>query len=299
MIQCSTIIPKKPLKYPVFLLQTLRTLLTLQTLRAVIPIAGLGTRLLPFTKVIPKAMLPVYDKPCVQWIVEELSEAGVKDIIFVYSKGQEMVKEYFAEKTWYDEELKKRGKTEGAKKLQEVRELATFHFVEQKEQLGDGHAVLQARNLIPADEAFLVFFGDCLYNGENVIEELKTQYEQTKSCVLATQEVKLEEAQLYGIITTDSDGKIKTMIEKPTPVQTQDLASQPHAIIGRYLLTPTIWSHLEQHHSSSGEIRLIDALRELQSEEDVYGVQLKGAWLDTGTFEGIQKASTHYKSQNS
>lgn len=265
--------------------------LTSYKLRAIIPIAGFGTRLLPFTKVIPKAMLPVHNKPCVQWIVEELSATGIKEIIFVYSKGQEMVKEYFAEETWYDEELQKRRKTEEAKKLEEIRHLATFHFVEQKEQLGDGHAVLQARSLIPDNKPFLVFFGDCLYHGENVIEKLKNQYDKTKKCVLATQEVKSEEAHLYGIVTANSDGKIETMIEKPEPSQVSHVKGQMSALIGRYLLTPSIWPHLEQNHSSSGEIRLIDALKELQTEEEVYGIKLNETWLDTGTLEGIQKAT--------
>jgi len=265
-------------------------------MKAIIPIAGLGTRLLPFSKVIPKAMLPVHNKPCVQWIVEELSEAGVEEIIFVYSKGQEMVKEYFAEETWYDQELLNRGKTEGAELLKTVRNLATFHFVEQKEQLGDGHAVLQARSLIPANEAFLVFFGDCLYAGDNVIEKLKTKFDETKQCVLATQEVKPEEGHLYGIVTTTIDGKIESMIEKPNPSQLSQVKGQMfHALIGRYLLTPTIWPHLEQHHSSSGEIRLIDALKEFQAEEEIYGVKLQGTWLDTGTLEGIQKATEYFK----
>lgn len=264
-------------------------------MRAVIPIAGLGTRLLPFSKVIPKAMLPVHNKPCVQWIVEELNEAGIEDIIFVYSKGQEIVKEYFSEKTWYDHELDNRGHNHHVEHLEKIRNLAKFHFVEQQEQLGDGHAVLQARKLIPENEPFLVFFGDCLYSGENVVEKLQKKYEETKNCVLATQEVQPEEAHLYGITTADANGKIETMIEKPEPSHLSHMKGQMSALIGRYLLTPSIWSHLEQHHSSSGEIRLIDALKELQTEEDIYQVQLKGTWLDTGTLEGIQKATEHFK----
>lgn len=265
-------------------------------MKAIIPIAGLGTRLLPFTKVIPKAMLPVHDRPCVQWIVEELNEAGVNDIIFVYSKGQEMVRDYFSEKTWYDFELHSRGHHHHVENLEKIRSLARFEFVEQKEQLGDGHAVLQARALIPSNEPFLVFFGDCLYSGDNVVEKLKTTYEQTKKNVLALQEVVSDQAHLYGIANLDQSGKIESMIEKPSSLELGTSNSQlPLALIGRYLLTPSIWSHLEQHHSSSGEIRLIDALKELQPEEDVYGVKLEGTWLDTGTLEGIQMATEHFK----
>lgn len=265
-------------------------------MKAIIPIAGLGTRLLPFTKVIPKAMLPVHDRPCVQWIVEELNEAGVNDIVFVYSKGQEMVRDYFSEKTWYDFELHSRGYHHHVENLEKIRSLARFEFVEQKEQLGDGHAVLQARSLIPSNEPFLVFFGDCLYSGDNIVEKMKTTYEKTKRNVLALQEIAPDQAHLYGIAISSADGKIESLIEKPNASQMSQVKGQIfHALIGRYLLTPSIWPHLEQHHSSSGEIRLIDALKELQPEEDIFGVKLEGTWLDTGTLEGIQMATEHFK----
>lgn len=263
-------------------------------MRAIIPIAGMGTRLLPFTKVIPKAMLPVHDRPCVQWIVEELNEAGVNDIIFIYSKGQEMVKEYFSEKTWYDFELHERGHHHHVEHLEKIRALARFEFVEQKEQLGDGHAILQAKDSIPSDEPFLVIFGDCLYTGDEAIGKMKQVWEKTKSTVLAVQEIDPALASHYGIVTTDEEGKILTMTEKPKT------SNDPHpkAIIGRYLLTPNIWSHLEKHHSESGEIRLIDSLKELMIGEPVYGIELKGTWLDTGTLEGMQKATEQLRLQS-
>ena len=271
-------------------------------MKAIIPIAGLGTRLLPFTKVIPKAMLPVANKPCVQWIAEELSEAGIKEIIFVYSRGQEMVQDYFARKTWYEEELEKRGNKE-TRILEDIRNLAKFYFVEQKEQLGDGHAILQAKELIEPDETFLVIFGDCLYTGDNVLKKLQEAYNKTQKCIVAVQEIPHEEAHNYGIVITDSAGKIQTMIEKPTPKDpndpkdSKDLKDITNAIIGRYLLTPQIWSHLHKQPSGSGEIRLIDALKELQTEEDIYAVEMKGTWLDTGTLEGIQRAAERLKNR--
>lgn len=264
-------------------------------MRAIIPIAGMGTRLLPFTKVIPKAMLPVHDRPCVQWIVEELNEAGVNDIIFVYSKGQEMVKEYFSEKTWYDFELHERGHHDHAEHLEKIRALARFEFVEQKEQLGDGHAILQAKNSIPNNEPFLVVFGDCLYQGDDAIGNMKQAYDKTKGAVLAVQAIDPALASQYGIATTNPDGKIETMIEKPKVLEADNL--HPKAIIGRYLLTPSIWPHLEKHHSDSGEIRLIDSLKELMEEEPIYGLELKGTWLDTGTLEGMQRATEVLKNQ--
>jgi len=261
--------------------------------KAVIPIAGLGTRLLPFSKVIPKAMLPVHDRPCVQWIVEELNKAGVNDIIFIYSKGQEMIRDYFGEKTWYDDELVKRGKTAEAKTLENVRQLAKFHFIEQHEPLGDGHAILQAKNLIPDNEPFLVIFGDCLYHGDDAIGKLKRTYEKYHNTVVAVQTIDRNDAHQYGIVSIDNHGKITTMVEKPKVMLPR--GNDPKAMIGRYLLTPAIWSHLERHHSSSGEIRLVDGLKELQIEESIYGVEMKGTWLDTGTLEGMQRAAEYYK----
>ncbi|MDP3976049.1 MAG: sugar phosphate nucleotidyltransferase, partial [bacterium] len=196
------------------------------------PIAGLGTRMLPLTKVIPKAMLPVHDRPCVQWIVEELEAAGIKEIIFITSKGQESVQEYFTHKTWYDEELEARGKTEQAKRLEAIRNLAQFHFVEQPEPLGDGHAILQARSLIGSDESFLVIFGDCLYSGDEVIRKMKEAHEQTQHSIIAVQEVEPEEAQNYGIITTKTDSDlfpIDSMVKKPAP----DLPTGLPAVVGQ------------------------------------------------------------------
>lgn len=234
-------------------------------------------------------MLPVAGKPCVQWTIEELVEAGIKDIIFVYSKGQEMVKEYFAEKTWYDKELIKRGKEEEEKTLKAVRDLANFSFVEQKGPLGDGHAILQAKKFIKKNEPFLVVFGDCLYAEDQVTEKLQNVFQQTKTCAVAVQMIPLEKASQFGVVTKKSEllGQgffIQTMIEKPTKTLSN------LAIIGRYLLTPSIWEHLEKGLNHSGEIRLIDALRSLQKKEPVAGVIMKGKWLDTGTLEGIKEA---------
>ncbi|MDP2691659.1 MAG: sugar phosphate nucleotidyltransferase [bacterium] len=261
------------------------------------PIAGLGTRLLPFSKVIPKAMLPVHNRPSIQWIVEELNEAGITEIIFITSKGQEMVKEYFTQRTWYDEELHTRGHHEHLENLEYIRKLSNFHFVEQKEQLGDGHAILQARNLIDPEEPFFVIFGDCLYHGDDVISKMRQLHALRNRSIIALQEIEPEETTYYGIVGHTEEGKtfiIDQMVEKPEP----RLAPSNKAIIGRYLLTPAIWEHLEKELSGSGEIRLIDALEDLQKEEEVYGLLLEGHWLDTGSLEGIQKATEHLRKEH-
>ena len=261
-----------------------------RNLKAIIPIAGLGTRLLPLTKVIPKAMLPVAGKPCVQWIIEELSVAGVTDVIFVYSKGQEMVREYFAEKTWYDEELARRGKIEEAKKLEAIRNLAKFQFVEQKDLLGDGHAILQARTMISQDEPFLVILGDCLYHGDQPVKKLVDAHEETGSSIVAVQKIPAVEAKNYGIAEI-KDNTITALIEKPSYPYKQ-ANSYNLALIGRYLLTPEIWPHLELCLKKSGEARLIDALQSLIQQEPVLAVELSGVWLDSGTQEGLAQANS-------
>jgi UTP--glucose-1-phosphate uridylyltransferase len=270
--------------------------------RAIIPIAGLGTRLLPLSKVIPKAMLPVHNKPSVQWIVEELNDAGINEIIFVTSKGQDMVKEYFTEHNWYDEELKRREHHDHANHLEKIRNLAKFHFVEQAEQLGDGHAVLQAKHLLEEDEPILVIFGDCLYHGKKVIKNFVQHYDNHKKSLIAVQEIDPEETHHYGIVGFNNSEEaishqplaISHLVEKP---QAADAPSNK-AIIGRYLLSPSIWKHLENNHANSGEARLIDAFQALQKEEDIHALLLDGTWLDTGSHEGLQRASDFFRSND-
>ena len=262
-------------------------------MKAIIPIAGLGTRLLPFSKVIPKAMLPVHDRPSIQWIVEELVDAGVEDIIIVYSKGQEMVKDYFDEQTWYDEELRNRDKHDHADQLESIRKLANFHFVEQEAQLGDGHAILQAEAIVN-EEPSIVIFGDCLYHGDDMIKKCIQHYRDHGRSIIAVQDVDPQETHHYGIVEpkTDADYIIESMVEKPRPEE----APSTKAIIGRYLLSPGIWKHLKNLHSGSGEARLIDALQALQNEEEIHHLIFTGTWLDTGSLEGLHRANLHYKS---
>lgn len=261
-------------------------------MKAIIPIAGLGTRLLPFSKVIPKAMLPVHDRPALQWIVEELVEAGIDDIIIVYSKGQEMVRDYFTEHNWYDEELRNRDKHEHADELENIRNLASFHFVEQDQQLGDGHAILQAAELIQGEPSIVVF-GDCLYDSDGMIKKCIQHYQDHQASIIALQAVKADETHHYGIVAHQDghDFIVDQMVEKPLPEE----APSRNAIIGRYILSPGIWKHLHQLHSGSGEARLIDAFQALQQEEDIHALLMDGTWLDTGTLEGLHRAHDYFR----
>ena len=240
-------------------------------------------------------MLPVHDRPALQWIVEELTDAGVTEIIFVTSQGQDMVEHYFTKECWYDQALKDREKHEHADYLHKVRSLAKFHFVTQEEQLGDGHAILQAQHLINDDEPVIVVFGDCLYHGDNVIEKLKKHYDKHGKSIIALQEIEPEHSHQYGIVAHQEGNTslVGIMIEKPPAAE----APSNQAIIGRYLLSPSVWKQLSKQSSSSGEIRLIDAFQELQKEEDIHALLMEGHWLDTGTLEGLQHAGEHLKQQ--
>ncbi len=240
-------------------------------------------------------MLPVHDRPAIQWIVEELTDAGVTEIIFVTSQGQEMVEHYFTKECWYDQALKDREKHDHAEYLNKLRKLAKFHFVTQEDQLGDGHAILQAQHLINDDEPVMVVFGDCLYQGDKVTEKLKDHYEQHGKSILALQEINPENTHLYGIVAhkEGSDFVVDQLVEKPK----SDEAPSNKAAIGRYLLSPNTWKHLAKQSSESGEIRLIDALQSLQQEEDIHAMVMDGKWLDTGTLEGLQNAGEQLKQQ--
>lgn len=209
-----------------------------------------------------------------------------------------MVKEYFTEHNWYDEELRNREHHDHADHLEKIRNLAKFHFVEQEEQLGDGHAILQAKHLIEENEPVLVIFGDCLYHGESVIKNFVQQYDNNGKSLIAVQEINPEETHHYGIIGTQTTDHgpltIDQLVEKP---QAKDAPSNK-AIIGRYILSPGIWKHLENMHNNSGEARLIDAFQALQKEEDIHALLLDGTWLDTGTHEGLQRASEFFRNDH-
>jgi UTP--glucose-1-phosphate uridylyltransferase len=261
--------------------------------KAIIPIAGLGTRMLPLTKVVPKALLPVWNKPVIHWIVEELVESGIEEIVIVYSKGQEMVKDYFGSIEWLEEKLKKRGKDEKLQELFDLQGLAKFCFVEQKDQLGDGHAVLQVKDLM-GDEPFVVVFGDCLWNSRqsSVVSRQLIDFSRDKGgCCVGLSKVGKGDVDKYGIVELDNQSRVKNMVEKPEV----GFLDSNLAIVGRYVLTSSIWEHLEKGMAESGEERLIDALESLRKDSPMYGLELDGTWLDVGSVEGLWKAGELFR----
>ncbi|TCP17657.1 UDP-glucose pyrophosphorylase [Scopulibacillus darangshiensis] len=249
--------------------------------KAIIPAAGLGTRFLPATKAMPKEMLPIVDKPTIQYIVEEAVAAGIEDIIIVTGKGKRAIEDHFDNAFELEDNLIKKGKFE---LLEEVRQPAKvdIHYIRQKEPQGLGHAVWCARKFI-GDEPFAVLLGDDIVLSEPpCIKQLITQYEHTSQSVVGVQEVPISETHRYGIIDPiKQDGRLYQVgrfIEKPKFDPPSNLA-----IIGRYVLTPEIFNILDQKELGEGnEIQLTDAIQKLNEQQKAYAYKFEGERYDVG-----------------
>lgn len=253
--------------------------------KAVIPAAGYGTRFLPITKAVPKEMLPIIDRPTIEFIVNEAKESGIEDILIIVSSNKNAIVDYFDYNIELEIILKSKGKEDLYQKVHGIAEGVNIYFVRQKEQLGLGHAVLQAEAFV-GNEPFAVLLGDDLYVGKEkpALRELMDVYEDKKRSVLGTMEVTLENTSKYGICDpTRTEGNImllKGVVEKPTP---QDAPSR-HAIGGRYILSPAIFNILKtQEKGVGGEIQLTDAILNLMKKEDVYAASLQAKRYDVGS----------------
>lgn len=250
--------------------------------KAVIPAAGFGTRLLPATKVQPKEMLPVVDRPAIQYIVEEAVRAGIEDILMVTSTSKRSIEDHFDRYFELETFLEKSGKGEELREVLAISELAEFHYVRQKEQLGLGHAVLTARRHV-GKEPFVVMLGDEIIWREPLLESMLEAHERLGCSVIALREVAPEEVSKYGIAEVDSrDGglvRMRGFVEKPSP----DEAPSNLAAIGRYVLTPRVFDALDETlPGARGEIELTDGIRRLMEEEPVYGHVYSGVRYDIG-----------------
>ncbi len=269
----------------------------MQITQAILPVAGLGTRFLPWTKVVPKEMLPIGNQPIIARIVDECMNAGITDICFVINKGKEMIPQYFYEHPELEAELEKRGKLDQLEHLKKY-DNADFHVVYQDEQHGDGHAILQAADWVTSD-AVAVLFGDDLFAGaESGIQQLVKAYEQMtadeRGAVFALETLDAEHISQKGII--DSAGihnripnlhTVKGMVEKPEP---EDAPSNL-GIVGRYIIPRSTLDILpEVGASHGGEIRLIDALVAQLGSVPIHGLECTGTRLDTGTPDGYVHA---------
>ncbi len=265
--------------------------------KAVFPVAGLGTRFLPATKANPKEMLPVVDKPLIQYAVEEAVEAGIKEMIFVTSSAKRAIEDHFDKNYELESELEKKGKKA---LLEVVRNVVpngvSCVYIRQPEALGLGHAVLCAKPVV-GNEPFAVLLADDMIdgNGQGVVSQMVEIYEQRQCSVLGVEEVPKSETDKYGIVSvTEEEGgvaQISNIIEKPKPVQ----APSNLAVVGRYLLTPRIFDLLETtKKGSGGEIQLTDAIAHLLEEEKVFSYRFKGKRYDCGSKLGYLQATVEY-----
>ncbi|WP_290778722.1 UTP--glucose-1-phosphate uridylyltransferase GalU [Exiguobacterium sp. UBA5002] len=263
--------------------------------KAIIPAAGLGTRFLPATKAMPKEMLPILDKPTIQYIVEEAAKAGIEDIIIVTGKHKRAIEDHFDNQKELEITLENSGKTELLEKVQFSTNLANIFYVRQKEQKGLGHAILTAKQFI-GNEPFAVLLGDDIVESDDpAIKQLMDVYEQTEKSVIGVQEVRPEETHRYGIIDPVSQNgrlyDVKKFVEKPA----SGTAPSNLAIMGRYVLTPDIFDYLaNQGEGAGGEIQLTDAIERLNADSQVFAYDFEGNRYDVGEKLGFVKTTIEY-----
>lgn len=263
--------------------------------KAILPVAGFGTRFLPATKSQPKEMLPIVDKPVIQYLVEEAVASGIEEIVFVTGRGKRAIEDHFDVAYELEKILEQKEKYGFLEDVHKISELAKFSYVRQPNPLGDGHAVLQARHII-GDEPVLVLFGDCIYDSKvPASRQLINSFNKNKEkSLIGTAKVTDEEVSNFGVIEGDEDGNdviLTRMLEKPKPEETKsrDVA------VGKYIITPEIMDILSNMKSGdSGEIRLADAFEiALKNNIEIRAHGLEGLWLDTGDKLNFLKATIH------
>lgn len=265
--------------------------------KAILPVAGFGTRFLPATKAQPKEMLPIVDKPVVQYLVEEAVASGIEEIIFVTGRGKRAIEDHFDVSYELEDTLVEKNKHDLLDTVQKISGLARFSYVRQPVPLGDGHALLQAAHLVDDDESVVVIFGDCIYDSEvSAVSQLIEAYEKFRAPIIGMAEVDRAEVSKFGVIEGEPvDGKhwkISRIVEKPKPEEA------PSAIVapGKYIITREVFETLAgMNHGTLGEIRLADAFAKmLEKKMPIYGRMLEGEWLDTGDKFNFLRATIHF-----
>lgn len=251
--------------------------------KAVIPAAGLGTRFLPATKAQPKEMLPLIDRPIIQYIVEEVVNSGIEDILIITGRGKRAIEDHFDRCLELEYYLRAKDKEDWLSEIRRIATMANIHYVRQREPRGLGHAVLCARSFI-GEEPFAVLLGDDVVTGDKLcLTQMLEVFAEVKSTVVAVQKVPLKEVSKYGIISGEEIRPrifaVRDLVEKPSPEE----APSRWGVTGRYILTPRIFSILEETRpGAGGEIQLTDALRVLAKEEQVFGYAFSGRRYDAG-----------------
>jgi len=263
--------------------------------KAVIPAAGLGTRFLPATKAIPKEMLPIVDKPTIQYIVEEVIASGIEDVLIITGRNKGSIEEHFDRAVELEDNLEKTNKEELLEEVRKISKMINIHTVRQKNPLGLGHAVYCAKSFV-GNEPFAVLLGDDIVDSKKpCLKQMMEMYEEYKSTILGVQPVAWENVNKYGIVSgakiNDSMYSVKDLVEKPS----MDNAPTNIAILGRYIITPAIFEILENTgRGVGGEIQLTDALKDLCNIEDVFAYIFEGRRYDVGSKIGFLEATVDF-----
>ncbi|OXM85223.1 UTP--glucose-1-phosphate uridylyltransferase GalU [Paenibacillus rigui] len=266
--------------------------------KAIIPAAGLGTRFLPATKAMPKEMLPIVDKPTIQYIVEEAIESGIEDIIIVTGKGKRAIEDHFDSSFELEQNLMEKQKFDLLSEVQKSSNMVDIHYIRQKEPKGLGHAIWCARNFI-GDEPFAVLLGDDIVRAEKpCLKQMIEQFERYSSSIIGVQHVSDDDVSRYGIVDGVGLGErlysINHLVEKPK----KEEAPSNLAILGRYILTPRIFEILgNQRPGAGGEIQLTDGIEELNRHEAVYAYDFEGIRYDVGEKMGFIQTTIEYALQ--
>lgn len=263
--------------------------------KAVIPAAGLGTRFLPATKAVPKEMLPIVDKPTIQYIIEEAAASGITDLLIITSRTKKTLEDHFDKSYELETELEKNGKTELLSELVGIRSMMNIQYVRQAEAKGLGHAIYCAKSFAGGDPFAVLLGDDVVYSEKPCLKQMIEMYETYHASILGVQSVPESEVSKYGIVSgeqvADRMWRVHDMVEKPPREQ----APTNVAVLGRYIITPEIFTHLENTKpGAGGEIQLTDALKTLAKEQEMYAYDFVGRRYDVGNKMGFLEATVEY-----
>jgi len=266
--------------------------MNLQLRKAIIPAAGLGTRFLPATKAQPKEMLPIVDKPTLQYIIEEAVQSGIEEILIITGRNKKSIEDHFDKSVELELELEAKGKYDLLEEVRKISDMVNIHYIRQKEPRGLGHAILCAKSFI-GNEPFAVMLGDDIVDNEKpCLKQMMEVYAQYKTTILGVQQIPRGDVSKYGIVDgrliEDRIYKVRELVEKPSVEE----APSDIAILGRYVITPAIFGILEQTTpGKGGEIQLTDALNVLAQQEAMYAYIFEGRRYDVGDKQGFLQAT--------
>lgn len=265
--------------------------------KAVIPVAGFGTRFLPYTKAMPKEMLPIIDKPTIQYIVEEAVNSGITDILFVTAShsNKRSIEDHFDRNKELEQLLEQKDKMDFLKEVQELSSLANIHYIRQKEAKGLGDAILCAETFVGEDPFAILLGDDIVVSKTPTIKQLKDQYEKVNCSIMGVQEVEMSEVSKYGVVALEKqDSSLEKMIDFVEKPEVKDAPSN-RAVLGRYILSSSIFKYLKTQKKGAGnEVQLTDAVKRMMEEEDVYAYTFEGDRYDIGDKLGFLKATVDF-----